>query len=494
MPAAQQNEPLLLTGGFYQARSLIANAQRCVNLYPERNPEDAEVPFTQYLTPGLSALRRSGASDGPAEGVFRGLYTASSGVLFGVVGQWLYVIDADWRFFAVAELVTVATTPVSMSDNGDVLELVDGSQTLYVVDLTTYAVSTLGNGDNFYGADKVDYIDTFFVYNLPNSQAFYCSLSNSTTIDPLDIAEKTGLPDRLQTLICIHREIWLLGAQLSTEVWYNSGGSLFPFSIVAGVFLEQACVAKYSVAKHDLLTFWLGIDKDGLLTVFMGQNYKAVPISTKAIAAAMSAYTVVSDAIGMVYKQQDHVFYVLTFPTEDKTWVFDLSEGLWHERTWTDSDGVEHRIRANCMALAYGKVVCGDWENGTLYELSLTTYEDEVVEGTPSPIVRRRGFPHIINKGKRITHQFVTLDAQCGEATVDLVDEDVTIYLRYSDDRGKTWGNPVPQSLGLAGEYILMPKWSQLGMARDRVYEVFWSGAFNTALNGLWLDASGALT
>lgn len=45
-----------LMGGSYEARSIIADAQRCVNLYPEPNPQDAEAPLTHYPTPGLTVL------------------------------------------------------------------------------------------------------------------------------------------------------------------------------------------------------------------------------------------------------------------------------------------------------------------------------------------------------------------------------------------------------------------------------------------------------
>ena len=46
---------VVLTGGAYQAASLIAGAQRCVNLIPEAiPPSDGEpVPMTHYPTPGL---------------------------------------------------------------------------------------------------------------------------------------------------------------------------------------------------------------------------------------------------------------------------------------------------------------------------------------------------------------------------------------------------------------------------------------------------------
>ena len=50
-----------LVNGDYRARSVIANAQRCVNLYAEQNPKDSETPYTFYNVPGLTSLATSPA-------------------------------------------------------------------------------------------------------------------------------------------------------------------------------------------------------------------------------------------------------------------------------------------------------------------------------------------------------------------------------------------------------------------------------------------------
>ena len=90
-----------LKSGAYTARSVIASCQRSVNLYGEANPEDAPVPFTYYPTPGLRAL-----STAPTAGRGRGLYRASNGVLYAVVGRTLY------RVVNVETGATVYPTPV----------------------------------------------------------------------------------------------------------------------------------------------------------------------------------------------------------------------------------------------------------------------------------------------------------------------------------------------------------------------------------------------
>ena len=123
-----------LTQGAYTARSVIASAQRAVNIYPEKNPPDSEVPFTHYNAPGLAPL---GTAPNSAA---RGLYAANNGTLYYCAGSKLYAVSPSWTR---TELGTIDTNSglVSMADNGTKLVLVDGSSAGYQVDLTTNAFS-----------------------------------------------------------------------------------------------------------------------------------------------------------------------------------------------------------------------------------------------------------------------------------------------------------------------------------------------------------------
>ena len=309
--------------------------------------------------------------------------------------------------------------------------------------------------------------------------------------DPTYVASKTGYPDLLSTLVVLHREIWLLGAYETAEVWYDAGGTSFPFQIMPGVFIQHGCAAPYSVATHDLSVFWLGIDSAGQGTIFEGAGYQAKRISTYAIEKILSKFleagTTVADAIGMVYKQQDHVFYVLTFPTANRTLVYDVTEGFWHERAWTDpNSGLLNRVRANCMALAYGVNVAGDWQNGNIYVLDLNTYTDN-----NGPITRRRGFPHLLNDGKRHSIDRFALDMDCGNGDANNITAQQPVTLEVSNDRGHTFFVAPSQSMGAQGDYLYQMKWSQVtGLGRDFVLRITWSGAAFTALQGAWLDDS----
>jgi hypothetical protein len=185
-----------------------------------------------------------------------------------------------------------------------------------------------------------------------------------------------------------HREVWLFGDQKGTEVWYNSGAADFTFERMPGVFINHGCAARYSVQRIDTSVFWLSRDEQGQGIVLEGVGYEAKRISTHAIENEFGKYASIEDATSFTYQQEGHDFYVLTFPTADKTWVFDLATRLWHERCWIDDDGCEHRIRANCAAFAYGLNVCGDWEDGRLYKFDLSVFTDD-----GDPIIRGGAFP-----------------------------------------------------------------------------------------------------
>ena len=148
-----------LTEGFYEARSLIADTQSCVNLYPEVNPKDSEQPYTLYPTPGLTLLPNAGQPSGtPTPGnpglVFpgwRGLYRASTGVTYGVCGSTLYLISPPPTFTltALGTLASVGSS-VNFADNRTTMIMLDGTSAGYQLTLSTNSFSA-SSETNFLG-------------------------------------------------------------------------------------------------------------------------------------------------------------------------------------------------------------------------------------------------------------------------------------------------------------------------------------------------------
>ena len=492
-----------------------------------------------------------------------------------MIGPNVYLVNPGWVLVQIGTIPNLST-PVILADNGLVVILVDSSASGWAINMTTFEFAQITD-PTFYGATYVDYIDTFFVLNVPGTADMYASLSEVTfdmltgivgavyegniaaggtgytsgtytnvpftggtgtgftadvtvaggvvtvvtpneegagyvigdsltsasigpgsnfdyqvtqvhgyAFDPLYIAAKSGYPDFLAGLIVMHREIWLIGT-LTTEIWYDSGAADFPFQAMPGAFVEHGCVAPYSISAQDLSVFWLSQDKQGQTIVLEGSSYQARRISTNAIENEIRSYSTITDAIGFCYQEEGHVFYILTFPSANVTWVYDKSTQLWHQRAWTDSNGNLNRHRANTVMNAYGTVVCGDWQNGNIYEWDLDTYTD-----TGQPISRIRSMPHTLENLNRVNYSQLVADMEVGE-DVDPSDAPM-IKLRWSDDRGKTYGNYVLQTMGNTGQYLTNIQWRRLGIARDRVFELSWSANVKTALQGVFLTTTPAGT
>lgn len=498
MPAV----PIL--GGAYFARSSIANAQRCVNYYPEKNRKDAPVPFTFYQRPGM---RHLGGAANPAP--VRGLYRASNGQGYAVIGQSVYAVDAGFNLSLLGNLALNATVPTSMIDNGTTILLVDSTSEGYSIDLGTNDFAPIVDPTGtFVGGTRVDLLDTFMLSNSPGTINFVSTLSNELEFDALYFAGKASYPDPLIALFVNRLQIVLLGA-LKTEIWYNAGNPNFPFARVPGAYVEHGCVAPFSACQQDIEIYWLGQDLQGQGVVFRLRGYDVSRISNHALEYAIrqivASGNIISDAIGYTYQQNGHTFYVLSFPSGNQTWAYDAAIGepefAWHQRAWTDGDGNLNRDRSNCCANLYGKNVVGDWQNGQLYELDPNYFYDDMDgAGNGNSISYIRGFPHILAglrqgqltsaDGRRMQFDNVRLDMEVGKTPADKFGQTPQVTLVYSDDKGVTWNQGVVQNGGELGEYLTQIQWPRTGTARDRVFEVRHSIAGPAAFNGAWIEAT----
>ena len=491
-----------ILGSSYVARSVNAADARMVNLFPEIVPEGGkEAAFLQRCA-GLRYVATVG--QGPIRGMWRFgdyLYVASGGEL--------YRVDTNYNSTFLGYIN--GSGPVSMSDNGTQL-FVACNPSAFIYNASTGVFGQITDPD-FPGAVTVGYLDGYFVFNQPDSQRFWVtSLNDGTQIDPLDFASAEGNPDGIVALNVNHREVWLFGTS-SIEVWYNAGLADFPLARLEGAFMELGCLAPYSVAKLDNSVFWLGADARGNGIVYRNNGYNGQRISTHAVEWQIQSYNVLNDAVGYSYQQDGHSYYVLTFPTANATWVYDVATNAWHERAgW---DGVRFvRHRSNCQANFNGEILVGDWLLGLVYAFDPTVYSDN--NQVQRWLRSWRALPPGQNNLHRTAQHTLQLDCESGVGLLDaetflllteddnfLITEngdyiaatngaplqgvDPQVMLRWSDDGGHTWSNEHWASMGKIGEYYRRVFWRRLGMTlklRDRVYEVSGTDPVKIAIMG----------
>jgi hypothetical protein len=353
------------------------------------------------------------------------------------------------------------------------------SETMYALNFTIFPTSD----GAFTGGNTVDIVDNYFVYNRPSSQQWAASNPLSPITNPLSFSSKDGSPDNLVSLIVDHREVYLLG-ESSSEVWVDVGSYPFPFQRIPGTSTQHGIAAKFSVSRLGNSFAYVSRNNRGQAEIMMMNGYVPTRISTHAVEQSLlNQY--IDDAIAWTYQQEGHECYVITFPTLDLTWAFDISTQMWHKWLSIDTTNTYHRHRGNCSAVFQGLVYVGDYSNGIIYLLDPNNFTDNGQE-----IRRLRRAPHLVTDLQRQYLEEFQIQFQPGVGltgvTQPLNNETVganpQAMLRWSNDGGSTWSNEHWTSIGQIGQYKNRAIWRRLGWSRDRVFEVVVTDPINAVI------------
>ena len=347
-------------------------------------------------------------------------------------------------------------------------------------------VYEVGDGDFPAAASSCTFLDTYFIVNDPANTnaagvpgAFFISDGyDGSTWASLDyeVAERSW--DQIEAVRVANGQLWLIGEQ-STEVWWNNGNADFPFERISSAVIEFGTPAGASVAQADNTLVLLSGTDHGQGQIMQNQGYDLVKRSHPALDDKIHSYTK-TDSFSFVFQWKGHTFCVFTFPTSDKTWVFDLSTGLWFQ--WS-TNGDDSRHIGNSYAYFNNTHYVGARDSGKIYELSETTYDDD---GTA--ITRLRQTPHIHFEGKKGFIRAVELILEQGVGTVGVPDPQ--IMLQWSKDRGHTWqAEQWRDVLGSTGEYSKASTWRRIGRCEDIIFRIKITDAVKTVLIGAYMDA-----
>ena len=335
------------------------------------------------------------------------------------------------------------------------------SRTMYGLNFTT-----LPSSDGaFEGANVVDIVDNYFVYNRPSTQQWASSNLLSPITNPLSFASKFTSPDDLVSIIVDHGQVYLLGESTS-EVWADVGTYPFPFQRIPGSSSQHGIAAKFSMARVGNSFAYVSRNIRGQAQIMVMNGYFPERISTHAVENTLVNVDV-SNAVAWTYQQEGHECYVVTFPNIDLTWVYDVSTQMWHKWLYCDNTNQYHRHRGNCMANFQNRVLIGDWENGLVYQLDPENYTDN---GQYTRRLRRA--VHAVTDYQRQYFEELQIYFQPGVGLNTGVGQDPQAMLRWSNDGGSTWSNEHWVSIGKMGKYANRAIWRRLGWARDRVFEV----------------------
>ena len=474
-------------GETYPAYSPLIDAQRSINLYPERGLPSSKTQVALIGRPGLVVHATLPTS--PVRALWGGNQR-----LFAVGGTHVYEVFANGTISDVGALAGSAGVGPC--------QFVQGAGPAF--QLLLMDSSTPGSATGQFGAIynvvaglpvvfdgmALEYLDGFFVaIDTPTStvqnRVSVSALTDGTDWPALANNRRLGSNDLLTQLVTINGHLWPLG-QKNFEIWYNAGTSPFPFARMPGTTINKGLLARFAYAKIDNTLMWLGADDLGWAVVYRASGALPVRVSTFAIETLINnTYgTDIHLARAHAYQEGGHLFFVLNFPAG--TVVYDLTTGQWHERSYLNPiSGLMERARPDCFAsvnqfLTSTVNFVGDYATGHIYKQALSYPADN-----GQTIRRIRTAPHVSNQNRVVQYSSLYLDADIGTAEP---------ALEFSNNGGKTFPRAYaakPASTESPDYGFPRYGWVQLGQSRDRVFRVTIDSSTNTiCLIAAYLDAN----
>lgn len=465
-------------GAAVSARSLAVTAQRRINCYYDfykteqqsPSPEVDRAAVAIFGRPGLTLFTDLGAQ--PIRG-----WRVVEPYLYVVMGNELHQISAAGVGVTLGTLLTAAG-PVYMHDNGTQLMVVDNPTAYnYQIFGTSAATGQLQGtfaqilAAGFLGASHLTYINNFFVTVVPGTNPFTAQTFQISNVGDctgwsavaFDLADSDS--DPLIAVKGYKGILWTLGTK-STETWVDVGAPIQPFNRQPTVNQGFGLAAPASIVEFgDMGLAVLAQSRGGQATPALLTTQGYIPIGTPDIVDAISKYATVTDAVGASYQVAAHRFYQLSFPTAQKTWMWDSQTQIWSELQTYPALGGPDQFLGLYSEQFNNQTLLSDYRNGKIYVLDPDVHTDN---GTL--IKRQLVSKHLFQADRRQVLRWLQFDMSEGAGTAAGQGKTPQAMLEISRDKGRTWGAPLLAPIGPMGEYKTRCIYRRLGRARNLTF------------------------
>jgi hypothetical protein len=434
----------------------------------EPSQNDPHPPTNLYFTAdawnGLPGLR---AFPGLTEFVDFGNGEIRGGIvvgdyLYAVVGANVYKISSDGSYTKIKNNMATSTGIVDISNDSQYITITDGANG-YVITIATNTMAAISDAD-FPTPSGSTYQDGYVIITAKDTNYFYISdLNDPTSWVATEREDADYNWDYATRPISVKRVLYIFGSK-SIEAYYNSGDADFPFLRIDTGIIDYGTPARDSISAAGESVFFFAND----MTIKQLVGFSTQIISTPTLNERFSGYSTVSDARGFAFEYFGNLFYSISFPTEDESWVYNSATGQWHQ--WAYGEDLV-RTRANCYFFFNNRHYVGDRDNGKVYQLDKDNFTDD-----DATIKRIRRTPVINSAREFMVFGSLELWVKNGvglsadHSTLG-VGTDPQGMLRWSNDMGRTWSPERWRSLGKIGEYNQRVRWDMLGSGFQREFE-----------------------
>jgi|SRR5580658_1833494 hypothetical protein len=401
----------------------------------------------------------------PGLGVGRALFSSSkAGVMFSVVGDTFFIIPPSLIPIPVGTLATFSGEVTIDENDANQIAICDEVNIYiynYVTNTFSIAMNTIDNmtpnGPLSFVPGYINFQDGYFIAPALDQNAWFLSnINNGLLWNPLDQGTFQTKPDNVVACVRFPAKgnlLFVIGNTV-TEAWYDTGNFPFPYQRSQSYNIDYGTLNSATIAAIDSFIVWLGANENSGPVIMYSTGGDIKRVSNDGIDFKFSQLTNPKDSYGFLFKQDGHLIYQLTFPTDNLTYAFDFNTGKFSTLC---NEQMNYHI-AKQVAFFNNTYYFVSNIDGNLYEFSTKytnyNYGNNVIYEIPRILITKTfrlpdNSAFIAN-----SHTFTIEEGEEADSDMPRVD------LSVSYDGGVIFGNIVSYEL------------NSLGNRRNRI--VFW--------------------
>ena len=227
------------------------------------------------------------------------------------------------------------------------------------------------------GVTHVVWAKNRLVANEGNSDRFWWSAQFDPFTWDNDFATAEGEPDAITAIYRSWNELVIIGSN-TIEFWYDNDDATIPFLRMQGTQANQGTLSPDAVVFDFEDSKYYFLDSDRNVNVLVNRTVTGI---SPAIDKQLQALETITDARLSWVKFGSHKFLVLTFPTENITFVHDITTGFWFQWGKFNELNSEYNAflgRSMVWANKVGKNYAGSaLSNGKIFLFSTDIFQDD---------------------------------------------------------------------------------------------------------------------
>lgn len=305
-----------------------------------------------------------------ANGKGRDIYSSSRGnIMLEVVGNQVLVTSPGITKSFVGNILTSAGD-IFISENNNAQIVITDTVNMYVYNYFTGAFTTIFRIVLGFSPGYITFQDSRFIVAELGTNQWRLSDLNAVTF-PNDAQHVGELQTKPDTVIGALRfpgagNLLFIFGKTVTEPWNDVGAAIFPYKKLDSYNVDYGCLSANTIAGNESIIVWLAANEQSGPAIMYSTGTDVKKISTDGIDFKLSQLTAPQDSFGFLFRQDGHQLYMITFKTDNLSYIYDFNTGLF----FTVCDENMNYHPAKRIVFFNNKYYFVSFNDGNLYQIS----------------------------------------------------------------------------------------------------------------------------